>query len=79
MRGLLLACSCVVNAHLCGELCALSGKRGCLDDCTKVRHWDSARSNRLLTVLRWPVTSETSTGVRRLFICVAKYDLIHLC
>lgn len=27
---------CVVNAHLCGEPCALSGKRGCLDDCTKV-------------------------------------------
>jgi hypothetical protein len=28
--------SCVVNAHLCGEPCILSGKRGCLDDCTKV-------------------------------------------
>jgi len=27
---------CVVNAHLCGEPCTLSGKRGCLDDCTKV-------------------------------------------
>lgn len=27
---------CVVNAHLCGEPCILSGKRGCLDDCTKV-------------------------------------------
>ncbi|KAH9965565.1 hypothetical protein BGW80DRAFT_1345251 [Lactifluus volemus] len=27
---------CVVNAHLCGEPCRLSGKRGCLEDCTKV-------------------------------------------
>ena len=38
MRFLLSTCSCVVNAHLCGEPCTLSGKRGCLDDCTKVRH-----------------------------------------
>jgi len=30
------SCSCVVNAHLCGEPCKLSGKRGCLEDCTKV-------------------------------------------
>ncbi|KAI9442153.1 hypothetical protein H4582DRAFT_2118412 [Lactarius indigo] len=34
--------SCVVNAHLCGEPCALSGKRGCLDDCTKVSYCDFA-------------------------------------
>ncbi|KAI9429869.1 hypothetical protein H4582DRAFT_2122155 [Lactarius indigo] len=34
--------SCVVNAHLCGELCTLSGKRGCLDDCTKVSYCDFA-------------------------------------
>ncbi|KAH9963060.1 hypothetical protein BJV74DRAFT_880022 [Russula compacta] len=27
---------CVVNAHLCGEPCKLSGKRGCLEGCTKV-------------------------------------------
>ncbi|KAH9965571.1 hypothetical protein BGW80DRAFT_757653 [Lactifluus volemus] len=27
---------CVVNAHLCGEPCKLSGKLGCLEDCTKV-------------------------------------------
>ncbi|KAF8260139.1 hypothetical protein EI94DRAFT_1897819 [Lactarius quietus] len=27
---------CVVNAHLCGETCKLLGKRGCLEDCTKV-------------------------------------------
>ncbi|KAH9047539.1 hypothetical protein EDB83DRAFT_2267127 [Lactarius deliciosus] len=27
---------CVVSAHLCGEPCTLSGKQGCLDDCTKV-------------------------------------------
>ncbi|KAH9992107.1 hypothetical protein BJV77DRAFT_1003498 [Russula vinacea] len=27
---------CVVNAHLCGELCKLSGKLGCLEGCTKV-------------------------------------------
>ncbi|KAI9460720.1 hypothetical protein F5148DRAFT_255942 [Russula earlei] len=27
---------CVVNAHLCGGPCKLSGKRGCLQDCTKV-------------------------------------------
>ncbi|KAH9056526.1 hypothetical protein EDB87DRAFT_1636600 [Lactarius vividus] len=27
---------CVVNAHLCGEPCKLLGKRGCLDECTKV-------------------------------------------
>ncbi|GBE82556.1 hypothetical protein SCP_0409400 [Sparassis crispa] len=27
---------CVVNAHLCGEPCKLAGKRGCLEDCTKV-------------------------------------------
>ncbi|KAH8989296.1 hypothetical protein EDB92DRAFT_2003843 [Lactarius akahatsu] len=27
---------CVVNAHLCGEPCKLSGKRGCLEECTKV-------------------------------------------
>ncbi|KAH8986525.1 hypothetical protein EDB86DRAFT_2809505 [Lactarius hatsudake] len=30
---------CVVNDHLCGEPCKLSGKRGCLGVCTKVlRH-----------------------------------------
>ncbi|KAI0294252.1 hypothetical protein B0F90DRAFT_1670558 [Multifurca ochricompacta] len=28
--------SCVVNAHLCGETCHLFGKRGCLEECTKV-------------------------------------------
>ncbi|KAH9014402.1 hypothetical protein EDB85DRAFT_2295948 [Lactarius pseudohatsudake] len=28
--------SCVVNAHLCGEPCKLLGKRGCLEECTKV-------------------------------------------
>ncbi|KAH9164611.1 hypothetical protein EDB89DRAFT_2247116 [Lactarius sanguifluus] len=28
--------SCVVNAHLCGEPCKLLGRRGCLDECTKV-------------------------------------------
>ena len=38
VSGFLSACSCVVNAHLCGERCSLSGKRGCLDDCTKVGH-----------------------------------------
>jgi hypothetical protein len=27
---------CVVNAHLCGEPCKLLGKRGCLEECTKV-------------------------------------------
>ncbi|KAI9460706.1 hypothetical protein F5148DRAFT_1276740 [Russula earlei] len=27
---------CVVTAHLCGEPCKLSGRRGCLEDCTKV-------------------------------------------
>ncbi|KAH9022041.1 hypothetical protein EDB84DRAFT_1670488 [Lactarius hengduanensis] len=27
---------CVVNDHLCGEPCKLSGKRGCLEVCTKV-------------------------------------------
>ncbi|KAI0302863.1 hypothetical protein B0F90DRAFT_1713048 [Multifurca ochricompacta] len=27
---------CVVNAHLCGEPCQLFGKRGCLEECTKV-------------------------------------------
>ncbi|KAG1768958.1 hypothetical protein EDD22DRAFT_843764 [Suillus occidentalis] len=32
------ACSmlCVVNAHLCGQICGLFGKQGCLDECTKV-------------------------------------------
>src|SRR6266403_805673 len=30
------AYSCVVNAHLCGGPCKLSGNRGCLQDCTKV-------------------------------------------
>src|SRR6266702_89276 len=28
--------SCVVNDHLCGEPCKLLGKRGCLEECTKV-------------------------------------------
>ncbi|KAI0250873.1 hypothetical protein BJV78DRAFT_1393001 [Lactifluus subvellereus] len=28
--------TCVVSAHLCGEPCKLSGKGGCLGDCTKV-------------------------------------------
>ncbi|KAH8993667.1 hypothetical protein EDB83DRAFT_2304539 [Lactarius deliciosus] len=27
---------CVVSTHLCGDPCKLSGRRGCLDDCTKV-------------------------------------------
>ncbi|KAG1725513.1 hypothetical protein EDB19DRAFT_1644008 [Suillus lakei] len=27
---------CVVNAHLCGEACKLSGRQGCLDGCMKV-------------------------------------------
>jgi len=27
---------CVVTAHLCGEPCKLLGRRGCLEDCTKV-------------------------------------------
>ncbi|KAI0302831.1 hypothetical protein B0F90DRAFT_1809754 [Multifurca ochricompacta] len=36
---------CVVNAHLCGEPCKLSGKRGCLEDCTKV----SSLVSRLVT------------------------------
>ncbi|KAG0705087.1 hypothetical protein DFH29DRAFT_316434 [Suillus ampliporus] len=27
---------CVVNAHLCGQTCKLSGRQGCLDECTKV-------------------------------------------
>ncbi|KAI9434837.1 hypothetical protein H4582DRAFT_1855657 [Lactarius indigo] len=27
---------CVVNAHLCGEPCKLLGKRGCLEECTRV-------------------------------------------
>ncbi|KAI9462741.1 hypothetical protein F5148DRAFT_1212347 [Russula earlei] len=27
---------CVINAHLCGEPCKLSGRRGCLEGCTKV-------------------------------------------
>ncbi|KAI9511011.1 hypothetical protein F5148DRAFT_1274479 [Russula earlei] len=32
---------CAVTAHLCGEPCKLSGRRGCLEDCTKVpRHAD---------------------------------------
>ena len=35
------AYSCVVSAHLCGERCKLSGKRGCLEDCTKVGRSDS--------------------------------------
>jgi len=31
---------CVVTAHLCGEPCKLSGRRGCLEDCTKVMGHD---------------------------------------
>ncbi|KAG2136644.1 hypothetical protein DEU56DRAFT_356200 [Suillus clintonianus] len=27
---------CVVNAHLCGQVCKLFGRQGCLDECTKV-------------------------------------------
>ncbi|KAH7918945.1 hypothetical protein BV22DRAFT_1041330 [Leucogyrophana mollusca] len=27
---------CVVNAHLCGEPCMHAGKKGCLDECSKV-------------------------------------------
>ncbi|KAG1848072.1 hypothetical protein DFJ58DRAFT_746884 [Suillus subalutaceus] len=27
---------CIVNAHLCGQVCKLFGRRGCLDECTKV-------------------------------------------
>jgi hypothetical protein len=27
---------CVLSAHLCGDPCKLSGKPGCLEDCTKV-------------------------------------------
>ncbi|KAG1809706.1 uncharacterized protein BJ212DRAFT_1448752 [Suillus subaureus] len=27
---------CVVNAHLCGQICGLFGRQGCLDECTKV-------------------------------------------
>jgi len=32
----LYTCSCVVTDHLCGQACKLSGRRGCLEDCTKV-------------------------------------------
>ncbi|KAG2130165.1 uncharacterized protein EDB93DRAFT_1181059 [Suillus bovinus] len=28
--------SCIVNAHLCGQVCKLFGRQGCLDECTKV-------------------------------------------
>ena len=28
---------CAVEVHLCGEACKLSGKKGCLGGCTKVR------------------------------------------
>ncbi|KAI9443805.1 hypothetical protein H4582DRAFT_1846182 [Lactarius indigo] len=27
---------CIVNVHLCGDPCELLGRRGCLEDCTKV-------------------------------------------
>ncbi|KAG1739641.1 hypothetical protein EDD22DRAFT_922084 [Suillus occidentalis] len=27
---------CIVNAHLCGQVCKLFGRQGCLDECTKV-------------------------------------------
>ncbi|KAG2136636.1 hypothetical protein DEU56DRAFT_857679 [Suillus clintonianus] len=27
---------CVVDAHLCGQVCKLFGRQGCLDECTKV-------------------------------------------
>lgn len=39
----LLVSSCVVNAHLCGEPCKLSGRLGCLEDCTKVTHRNVSR------------------------------------
>ncbi|KAG2116832.1 hypothetical protein DEU56DRAFT_984881 [Suillus clintonianus] len=27
---------CIVNAHLCGQVCKLFGRQGCLEECTKV-------------------------------------------
>ncbi|KAG1848075.1 hypothetical protein DFJ58DRAFT_729977 [Suillus subalutaceus] len=33
---LIVPSRCVVNAHLCGQACKLSGRQGCLDECTKV-------------------------------------------
>ncbi|KAG1889124.1 hypothetical protein F4604DRAFT_1673832 [Suillus subluteus] len=35
-QELIIPSRCVVNAHLCGQACKLSGRQGCLDECTKV-------------------------------------------
>jgi len=46
------SCSCVVTAHLCGEPCKLFGKRGCLEDCTKVGGDNRFLDQHLLTYLQ---------------------------
>ena len=40
---------CVVTAHLCGETCKLSGRRGCLEECTKVSYCDRFLECHVLT------------------------------
>jgi hypothetical protein len=57
--------SCVVNAHLCGGPCKLSGKRGCLQDCTKVSRCLLFRLSRVLLYPRWRDTSKMNTCARR--------------
>ena len=41
---------CVVTDHLCGERCILSGRRGCLEDCTKVSCRDCFLGCHVLTL-----------------------------
>jgi hypothetical protein len=56
--------SCVVNAHLCGGPCKLSGKRGCLQDCTKVNHFAPLLVTCSL-MSRWRDMQKMSTCVQR--------------
>lgn len=41
---------CAVNLHLCGEVCKLSGKKGCLGGCIKVRTRTHTNHKLLLTL-----------------------------
>jgi hypothetical protein len=64
-------CRCIVSVHLCGDPCKLLGRRGCLDDCTKVgrrgSHFHSSSSLRGQQVFGHPEDEH---------LCSA---LVHMC
>jgi hypothetical protein len=72
------ACSCVVTAHLCGEPCKLLGRRGCLEDCTKVSDVTAFSSFVFLHIHRSSNMLRMITCALRSSICVARYGLIVL-